>query len=314
MPQLKSTDSYRGRFAPSPTGPLHMGSLVCALASYLDARKNRGAWLLRIEDIDPPREQAGASAAIINCLEKHSLYWDGAITYQSKHSQRYLEILETLQDRQLIYPCICTRKRLQRLSLRYDGECLLRSQPPQNDSTPYAMRLNTQKACSNLSQEAIHTTCRVSFNDKIQGLQHEDFELSGDFIVHRKDKLFAYQLAVAVDDLDQNITHVVRGADLLDTTAKQILIMQTLGASHPQYSHIPVLVDHLGRKLSKQNHAPAIDTSQPKSNLIKACKLLGLPAEQTLLDEDAANILTWATQHWHSKALRQKKQLIEHLT
>ena len=267
--------TYIGRFAPSPTGPLHFGSLVCALASYLDAKRHGGKWLLRIEDIDPPREQPGAGDAIKRTLEAHGLYWDGEVRYQSQRSDAYWDCLHELRKSGLIYPCNCTRVRLAPLNGRYDGHCR-RHAPPVHE--PCALRLKVTE----LPPEFRHIHNVIQFVDGIQGIQKEDIErVSGDFVIHRKDGLFAYQLAVVVDDIDQGITDIVRGGDLLDTTARQIFLYRILGKTPPQYSHIPVVKDEYGNKLSKQNHAPAVDLQPPHSNIKNALLFLGYSTTET---------------------------------
>lgn len=264
---------YIGRFAPSPTGPLHFGSLVCALASYLDAKRHGGKWLLRIEDIDPPREQPGAADAIKRTLEAHGLNWDGEVRYQSQRSDAYWDCLNQLKKLDLLYRCNCTRARLALLNGPYDGHCL-RHSPPANDLC--ALRLKV----SDLQPEFHHIQNTIQFIDGIQGIQQEDIaKVSGDFVIHRKDGLFAYQLAVVVDDIDQGITDVVRGDDLLDTTARQIFLYRILGKEPPRYSHIPVVKDEYGNKLSKQNHAPAVDDSKASQNIYAALHTLGFPVE-----------------------------------
>ena len=265
--------TYVGRFAPSPTGPLHFGSLVCALASYLDAKRHDGKWLLRIEDIDPPREQPGAADAIRRTLEVHGLCWDGEVRYQSQRSEAYWDCLNDLKKSRLIYPCNCTRARLTPLGGRYDGYC--RRHPPAANE-PCALRLKV----TGLPAEFRHIDNAIEFVDRIQGIQKEDIaRVSGDFVIHRKDGLFAYQLAVVVDDIDQGVTDIVRGDDLLDTTARQIFLYHILGKKPPRYAHIPVVKDQHGNKLSKQNHAPAIDDSVPANNLLAALTTLGYQTE-----------------------------------
>ncbi len=287
---------YCGRFAPSPSGPLHLGSLICALASYLDARAHKGRWLLRIEDIDPPREEPGASDSIALCLQAHGLHWDDEIRYQSHRNAAYEQALARMTQAGLSYFCDCTRRRLSPLGGKYDGHCRQRNLtvPP-----AAALRLNTDRACG--------TSRRVEFKDRIQGRQHEDFDKTGDFIIHRKDGLFAYQLAVSVDDLDQGITDVVRGADLLDTTAKQVLVMRVLDGLAPRYAHIPVLVDPQGRKLSKQNHAPALDNTRAAENLRLACRALSIELPRHLHDTD--KMLEWAIPRWQPEALCGQKEI-----
>lgn len=260
---------YVGRFAPSPSGPLHFGSLVCALASYLDAKHHRGQWLVRIEDIDPPREQPGASDAILSCLVTHGLHWDQEVRYQSQRSNAYNRLLEWLSQQGLTYRCTCTRKRLAPLAGCYDGKCRTLC----DVQAPAALRLKV----SNLPDQFAHLAPQVKFVDRIVGSIEEDLtKSSGDYVIHRKDGYFAYQLAVVADDIDQGITHVVRGADLLDTTAKQTYLYQLLGAHPPRYAHIPVILDQNGNKLSKQNHAPALDLQKASRNVHEALLALGI--------------------------------------
>lgn len=283
---------YIGRFAPSPSGPLHMGSLVCALASYLDARSHNGTWLVRMEDIDPPREQAGAADLILSCLQKHGLQWDDSdVMFQSTRAQAYNQTLSSLRESALIYPCSCTRKRLNTLNGRYDGYC--KTHPA---TSPAALRLDLEAA------KAKGVPLQQAFCDGLQGEQYEDLALQGDFVIHRKDGLFAYQLAVVVDDIAQNITHVVRGSDLLDTTARQRALMQLLGHQPPHYSHIPVLVDANGNKLSKQNHAPAVELDTPTHNLIEALTLLGFDTAELTPANSTSSILHWAIPRWTNVA------------
>lgn len=261
--------SYVGRFAPSPTGPLHFGSLVCALASYLDAKRHGGKWLLRIEDIDPPREQSGAADSIKRALEAHGLFWDGEVRYQSQRSDAYWDCLNHLKNLDLLYPCNCTRARLAPLHGRYEGHCRY-SRPSANE--PCALRLKV----TDLPPAFSHLENKITFTDRIRGEQYEDInQVSGDFVIHRKDGLFAYQLAVVVDDIDQGITDVVRGDDLLDTTARQIFLYRILGKTPPTYAHIPVIRDKNGNKLSKQNHAPAVDLTSAHINIYNALICLG---------------------------------------
>ncbi len=285
---------YVGRFAPSPTGLLHLGSLTCALASYLDARQHGGRWLLRIEDIDPPREQPGASAAIIRCLAAHGLESDGPILWQSQRSAAYHESLDWLADRQLTYPCDCSRARLANLHSIYDGHC--RQHPA---SHPAALRLKTR----DLPAAFQHISSNIVFQDRHRGERFEDLASTGDFIIHRKDGLFAYQLAVVVDDIAQNITHVVRGNDLLETTARQIFLFNLLGAPTPRYCHIPVVSNELGQKLSKQNLALPLNEATPSANLWCALKALGANPPANLLKAKPRAILDWGEQNWSPSQL-----------
>lgn len=263
-----------------------MGSLACALASYLDAKAQQGQWLVRIEDIDPPREQPGASTLILESLQAHKLYWDGEVIFQSSRSSAYDQTLKQLKIQNLTYPCDCTRKRLAPLRGRYDGHC--RHHPA---GAPSALRLNLEVA------QTLGLNLKQTFTDDIQGRQTEDLSEQGDFVIHRKDGLYAYQLAVVVDDIEQNITHIVRGSDLLDTTARQQALTQLLKGPQLAYSHIPVLNDSNGNKLSKQNHAPAIDNAHPADNILSALQALGFSPSR-IQNSCIEEILKRATERW----------------
>lgn len=276
--------AYVGRFAPSPTGLLHFGSLCCALASYLDARQHKGQWLIRIEDIDPPREQKGAALAIIHALQQHGMVSDQPVVFQSQRHQAYRDVLNLLSQQLLIYPCNCTRARLAPLNGRYDNHC--RHQTP---SPPYALRLKTHQ----LPLPFTPFSSLIHFQDRHCGPQQENLTASGDFIIHRKDGLFAYQLAVVIDDIFQRITHIVRGSDLLETTAKQVFLFQLLGKTAPEYAHIPVIVNPQGLKLSKQNGAPALDATTPSLNLWRAFEALGACPPTALQTASVAHLLAW---------------------
>lgn len=277
------TSPYRGRFAPSPSGPLHLGSLACALASYFDAKANAGLWLVRMEDIDPPREPAGSANAIIECLQAHQLFWDGDILFQSQRSQAYQQTLQELKERNLTYLCQCTRKILRALEGRYDGRC--RNQERKEG----ALRLNILSA-----QQQGHDV-NVHFDDRISGPQYQDLLKSGDFVVHRKDGLFAYQLAVIVDDVAQGINHVVRGNDLLEVTFNQLLFFELLNYPAPTFCHIPVLLDERGYKLSKQHGSPGINMLTPKENILQALSQMGFNPPR---DISIPELLVWGTEQW----------------
>ena len=239
---------YVGRFAPSPTGALHFGSLVAALASWLDARAAAGRWLVRIEDLDTPRVQAGAAEHILRTLGELGLTWDGPVEYQSRRLALYRDALARLEPR--AYWCGCTRREIADSSLGlaadgaqiYPGTCRAGLAP---GKTPRALRLRVGGT--------------IGFNDRVQGAQRQDLEREvGDFVLCRADGMFAYQLAVVVDDAEQGITDVVRGADLLDSTARQIQLQRLLGHATPSYLHIPAAVNRAGEKLSKQTGARAV--------------------------------------------------------
>lgn len=274
---------------------------MCALASYLDAKHNQGKWLLRIEDIDPPREPAGASDAIQRSLTTHGLEWDEKVTFQSHHSERYTEALQDLRNTGLTYQCACTRKRLAKIAMSYDGNCRDLSH---ENATPASTRINIESACK---KKAL--TSAICVTDKIQPSTHEDLSLDGDFIIHRKDGLFAYQLAVVVDDIDQGITHVVRGCDLYDCTAKQIFLSQVLGGPPIKYAHIPVLCALDGNKLSKQNHAPGIDDKKASHNLFVALSHLLQSPPAELEQASIEEILRWSVQNWNLNKLSQRERV-----
>jgi len=293
---------YRGRFAPSPTGPLHFGSLVTALSSFLDARAHQGQWLVRIEDIDPPREQIGATLSILKSLEAHHLYWDGDLLYQSQRSNAYRQALLGFSSNKLSYFCTCSRQYLTTdneihtpdgVSQTYNGHCR-NSNLILNTKQPAAIRLDTGRALDQL-----HLHPLMSFEDLIQGHQHQNLLSDvGDFVIHRKDGLFAYQLAVVVDDIFQGITHVIRGADLLNSTARQLLLFHLLNATTPVFGHLPLVLNQEGQKLSKQNHAPALDDHTPEKNIFNALQFLHQNPPITLERESLDVILGWAIDNW----------------
>ena len=273
---------YRGRFAPSPTGPLHLGSLIAALASYLDARHQGGTWLVRMEDIDPPREQPGAAQRILRSLELHGLTWDEDLLWQGQRGDAYRDALATLATTGRLFSCDCTRA-----MLGPDGACSGRCQPRQQQITqPCSLRVSVPREHN------------IAFCDAVQGEQRSALgEALPDFVVKRKDGLDAYQLAVVVDDAYQGVTHIVRGSDLLDSTPRQIYLQQLLQHRTPSYCHLPVITNESGQKLSKQNHAPALDDQRASDNLRAALRFLRQPAPPAELAA-ARQILTFAVDHW----------------
>lgn len=273
---------YRGRFAPSPSGLLHFGSLVAALASYLDAKHHQGIWLVRIEDIDPPREKAGASSAILRTLEAYGMHWDEEVLYQSQQTRYYLDILADLKSKNLSYYCQCTRAQIKKSGGIYQGQCRTLAKPKQHS----AIRV--------INDHGI-----VNYQDLIQGAVSCHQALAQeDFIVFRKDGLFAYQLAVVADDIYQNISHVIRGCDLLEPTARQLSFFPILQANAPQYGHIPLAITEQGYKLSKQNKAPAIDNNNPQPALFAALNFLGQKTPKNLMNASVDEIITSAIQNW----------------
>lgn len=298
-PLLSSQDGYRGRFAPSPSGLLHFGSLIAALASFLDAKAtiddqgNSGKWLVRIEDIDPPREQAGASDAILATLEAFGLHWDEQVLYQSQQSDYYLHTLDALRQQKHTYYCHCTRSQIKALGGVYQGHCRDLNKSPAHS----AIRL--------INQHKLY-----QFNDIFQGnVECERLIAAEDFIIHRKDGLFAYQLAVVLDDIYQNITHVIRGCDLLEPTARQLTLFAALNRQTPEYGHIPLAITNHGYKLSKQNKAPAIDNKNPQPALIAALEFLGQTPEICLVNEKVSDIIIWAIENWSRDKVPKVKEI-----
>lgn len=279
--------SYRGRFAPSPTGPLHLGSLIAALASYLDARHAGGQWLVRIDDLDPPREEPGAADAILHSLESHGLQWDESVMYQSRREAAYHSALQTLNEQHHLFHCECTRA-MQGPEGICCGNCSYRQEWV---AEPSALRVR------------VPSDKTITIKDAIQGPQHCALgETAPDFIVRRKDGLIAYQIAVVVDDAAQGITHVVRGSDLLDTTPRQVYLQQLLGLTTPNYAHVPVITTAQGQKFSKQNHAPPLASQAAASNLRRALAFLNQPALHPEL-KDPRQILQRATEQWSLRAI-----------
>lgn len=277
------TDShYIGRFAPSPSGELHFGSLIAALGSYLQARAQNGIWRVRIEDIDPPREVPGAAETILRQLEHYGLHWDGEVLWQSRRHDAYRDALAWLRDRGLSYYCTCTRARIQGIGGIYDGHCReLRHGPAQA-----AVRLKQQ-----------HPVTR--FHDRLRGdIQADERLAREDFIIHRRDGLFAYNLAVVVDDHFQGVTEIVRGADLIEPTVRQISLYQQFNWTPPGYIHLPLALNAQGAKLSKQNHAPALPQGDPRPVLIAALRFLGQRTEAQWQAMRLDEILQLAVKNW----------------
>lgn len=251
----RSSAPHRGRFAPSPTGPLHFGSLVAALASFCDARRADGEWLLRIEDVDRPRTQRGAEEAILDTLERYGFEWQGEVLRQAPRTAAYEAALKQLCSQDDVYPCACTRREIESAPLGSGGEHLYPGHC--RGGIPAGKMGRLQRAWR--LRVAADASARVDFIDRLQGRVDQDLAADvGDFVVRRADGLFAYQLAVVVDDAEQGITHVVRGADLLGSTPRQIYLQRRLGLPTPAYLHVPVAIDAGGEKLSKQTRAPAL--------------------------------------------------------
>ncbi|MBT3531266.1 MAG: tRNA glutamyl-Q(34) synthetase GluQRS [Gammaproteobacteria bacterium] len=280
--------SYIGRFAPSPTGPLHFGSLMAAVASFLDARFQQGQWLIRMEDLDPPREPPGTAELILQQLQDFGLKWDGDVLFQSSRLEKYQGLLEKLQQDGLCFPCDCTRPQIKMMGNVYDGSCLSRASPP---LTNYGIRVRVEDKL-------------ISFQDLIQGEYAQNLKQDiGDFTILRKDGLFAYQLAVVADDDYQQVSHVIRGIDLLDSTPRQIHLQSKLGFPEPIYGHIPIVVNSSGQKLSKQHFAPSVNTEDANKLLVKSLRFLGQNPAKELMLESPATILKWGIENWDIQAV-----------
>jgi len=295
---------YCGRFAPSPTGPLHFGSLIAAVGSYLQARTGGGMWLLRMEDVDTTRSVAGAADEILFALDDYGFQWDGEVLHQSQRGEVYEEVLQQLRAQGRIYPCGCSRKdiqvRIQQGGLRpgiYPGTC--RQHSP-STTTQLAWRLRVDAV-------------EVGFEDALQGRhrQRMDSEV-GDFVLRRADGLYAYQLAVVVDDHLQGVTEVVRGSDLLDNTPRQIFLQRLLGYPSPAYVHLPVAVNAQGQKLSKQTYAAPLDRKRPGPALFRALCFLGQRPPQALDHAPPLEIWDWALENWSLDRVPKQLALPEH--
>lgn len=306
---LKQNRQYRGRFAPSPSGPLHFGSLIAALASFLQAKSNNGLWFVRIEDIDKPRERIGAVEQILTGLTAFGMQWDNDqlnanyvspedndCLVQSKRLSRYQQILNFLQKHHCVYACQCTRKQIKQTGGLYQGHCRNKSFPFDNN----AIRVHLANPVN-------------QFEDALFGTVVSDSNISAeDFIIKRRDDLFAYQFVVVIDDIDQGISEVVRGADIMPLTTRQIGLYKLFGISPPDYLHIPLAVQEIGYKLSKQNHAQAIDITNPIPELIAALSFLGLPTSQILncANTNVPDIIQWAINNWSVAHLPKQQEII----
>lgn len=288
--------TYRGRFAPSPTGPLHFGSLVAAVGSYLDARQQGGEWLVRMEDIDTPRNVPGAAEQILAALESFGFEWDGPVLWQSTRLDAYTAALDCLQQRGVLYACACSRKEIADSASRaaidgglaYPGTCR-NGLPPGRAARAWRLRVDERE---------------ISFVDRVQGRIAQSLERDvGDFVLRRADGLFAYQLAVTVDDNFQGISDIVRGADLLASTPRQIWLQQLLGYAEPRYAHLPVVCNAAGEKLSKQTLAPALDLASASPQLCAALAFLGQAVPEELARTSVPEVWQWAMENWRFEAI-----------
>jgi glutamyl-Q tRNA(Asp) synthetase len=271
-----------GRFAPTPSGDLHLGSLYAAAASYLDARANGGRWILRIEDLDRPREVSGSAAGILRALELFGFEWDGDVVRQYDRGEHYDDALRRLGARELTFACTCSRLQLED-ELRYPGTCRNRRL---DVGIPSATRLRIEPG-------------HVSFSDRIQGSYRQDVSAAvGDIILRRRDRIVAYVLGVVVDDAAQGVTHIVRGADLLDNTPRQMVLQRMLEIAHPKYAHVPVLTEADGAKLAKSKRAVQLSVESPLPQLLSVFSLLGLRPPDSLRSASVAEAWQWAIKAW----------------
>ncbi len=285
---------YRGRFAPSPTGPLHFGSLVAAVGSYLDARSHGGEWLVRMEDLDPPREIPGAASIILQTLENFELYWDGSVVYQSQRHDVYANALEQLRAQQQLFPCACSRREIADSAIAgpegpiYPGTC---RQGIPDGREPRALRVKIADR-------------KLRFTDRLQGRIEQDLAHDiGDFIVKRADGVYAYQLAVVVDDALQGISNVVRGSDLLLSTTRQIYLQELLGYSTPDYLHLPIAVNAAGEKLSKQTYAEPLDIHASQQLATAVLRFLGQSVPNIAMDMTLSELWSSAAAAWDPQCL-----------
>jgi glutamyl-Q tRNA(Asp) synthetase len=299
-----SAPRYRGRFAPSPTGLLHAGSLLAALGSYLRARACRGEWLLRIEDLDTPRVVAGAADAIVRTLEHCGFEWDGPIVRQSERTALYASAIDALAARNLLYPCSCSRKELAATARvsdvdandepYYPGNC---RHGPRRADVPLALRLRTPDR-------------EVRFDDELQGeCTHNVGREFGDFVVRRRDGLHAYHLAVVVDDAEQGVTEVVRGCDLLSSTPRQILLQEALGLPQPGYLHLPLLVEADGQKLAKSRRSVPVAVADASTQLHAALTWLGQRPPAELARGQPTEVMKWAIGNWDVAPLGRRREV-----
>ena len=283
-------NGYRGRFAPTPSGPLHFGSMVAAVGSYLDAKSGGGRWLLRIDDLDPPRVMPVAADAILRCLENFGMRWDEEVVYQSTRTEAYRDTLEHLRGRKLVYSCGCSRKDVEEAAIAagidgpvYPGTC--RNGMPAGHTTR-SLRVRTDDIA-------------IEFEDQLQGRVRQQLATEiGDFVLRRADGAFSYHLACAVDDAHAGITHVVRGADLIASTPRQIYLQRLLGLPTPEYLHLPVAVNANNEKLSKQTLARSVDSGRPAATLARILQFLGHAPPPEMAGEDVKALWAWGIENW----------------
>ena len=301
----KQTTNYIGRFAPSPTGPLHIGSLFAALGSFLQAKNNAGQWLVRMEDIDPPREVKGASTDILKTLERYHLYWDGEVNYQHNNQEQYNEYLDQLRKEEILYPCTCSRKTILEnaqfgpLGMIYTGKC---RNTPLHTNQQHSLRM-------------MMPDIDIEFADQIQARIQLNFNKNiGDVVLKRADGFYAYHLAVVIDDYHQAVTEIVRGSDLLFSTPVHLQLQQYLGFNSPSYAHLPVIVNSKGEKLSKQTGANKVDMENIDATLIQLLNYLGQNPPSELTEGSTDNILNWAIENWQPENIPRVSIVKDELT
>lgn len=300
---LKPVPSYIGRFAPSPTGPLHFGSLVAALGSYLDARAAGGQWLLRIEDVDTPRNVPGAADDILRTLTGFGFEWDGEPVWQSRRQQAYRDALAALRTQGAIYACSCSRREIADSSVlaSVDGGRVYPGTCRDGVAAGRSARAWRVKVCD----------ATLDFDDRVQGRIAQNLERDiGDFVLLRADGLYAYQLAVVVDDAEAGVTDIVRGADLIDSTPRQLWLQQCLGYPQPRYAHLPVATNAAGEKLSKQTLAPAASADDGVAALVRAMYFLGQAVPVEVAQSPLAEFWSWAIAHWDAGSVPRQRALM----
>ena len=297
---------YRGRFAPSPTGPLHLGSLVTAVASYLEARTHHGEWLVRIEDVDSTRVIPDSSRQILHALASFGMNWNGEVVYQSQRHASYQAALAELNKNGLIYPCTCTRREIADSAVMYSEGAVYSGKCRNGLSGNYAGRPHTLR---------VKTECsRIEFVDHLQGKVHQCVQREiGDFVLRRADGIYTYQLAVVVDDAWQGMTHIVRGMDLLHSTPRQIYLQKLLGYQTPVYLHLPLVVNKQGEKLSKQTLATPIDLARPLPQLVATLRFLGQNPPDELVEGDITSFWQWAQANWQAEKIPKGNRFMSEL-
>jgi len=283
---------YRGRFAPTPSGPLHFGSIITALGSYLDAKSKKGTWLVRIDDIDQSRNKLGADKIILEQLEQLGLIWDEPIVYQSQRIDLYEIAFKKLEKLKCTFSCDCSRKEIK--GIIYPGTC----------------RNKIDTLNSNQSIRIKTNNIPISIFDRLQGYYSQSIDSEiGDFIIKRADGYFAYHLVAAVDDGEQNITHIVRGFDLLDSTPRQIFLQKKLKYKTPSYLHLPIAIDNKEKKISKADKRTKLVASNPRRSLVNALKFLGQSPPTGIIDSNTKTILDWAIDNWSIELLPNKSKI-----